>query len=211
MNLKKKSNKLPLLVSQDNFLDIKLINQINSYVDKVFNNQSCVWRSSHSWAPGVRRATNPVSILDLPDEFTLPIRQRLKKTSLTWTNNNLPHRSMYYIYPPGGYIAWHDDGGYDFASIIFLNPIWNLDWGGLFLYDDLKGLGIRSEVPDFNRCVIHTGGIPHAVSIVAPDAPLRRVIVTLGPSIAKEKKEAADKRWTAWTKKRNFNYRGFNK
>jgi len=182
----------------DNFLDIELINQINMYMEEATNKN--IWRSSYAWGDYVHRLTSPVALLTLPDQFSSAICKRLKKTSLTWKDDNPPSKSMYYLYPPGGYIGWHNDDTYQFASILFLNSAWNVNWGGFFLYDDLNGLGIRSEVPDFNRCVIHTGGVPHAVSIVAPDAPLRRVIVTLGPKRKPDSQEI--KEWDAWKLKR---------
>ena len=37
---------------------------------------------------------------------------------------------------------------------------------------DIKGLGLRGEAPTFNRCIINSGGVPHSVSILAPDAPI---------------------------------------
>ena len=195
--------KMQKLTTHYNFLDINLIKEIEKYVKQSLC--SPLWTTSHGWPLGVRLSTNPVSILELPNQFTNVIHKRLKKTGLTWKKDNPPRKSLFYIYPPGGYIAWHDDGVYEFASIIFINPAWNLDWGGLFLYEDLKGLGIRAEIPEFNKCLINSGGVPHGVSITSAHAPPRYVIITFGPNVQGEnKKKRGDKQWETWSKKRNI-------
>jgi hypothetical protein len=195
--------KMQKLITHYNFLDINLIKEIEKYVKQSI--RSPIWRTSHGWPLAVRLSTNPVAILELPDQFTNVIHKRLKKTGLTWKKDNPPQRSQFYIYPPGGSIAWHDDGLYDFASIIFINPIWNLDWGGLFLYEDLKGLGIRAEIPEFNKCLINSGGVPHGVSLTSAHAPRRYVIITFGPKVQGENKsEHMIKQWETWSKKRNM-------
>ena len=196
----------PILVSYDNFLDPLLIIKINAFVDQMEVEHKPVWRTSHGWHEKVKRETSPIAILELPDHLAIPIHKRLRQVpELSWKDDRIPRRPQYYLCPPGGYTGWHNDGKYEFASMIFLNPVWNLDWGGLHLYEDLKGLGIRAEVPTFNQCVINAGGVPHAVSIIAPDAPLRRVIVTFGPYVSKTEEAKRDKKHFIWLEKRKMN------
>ena len=196
-----------VLKSFNNFLDFKLINEIEAYVNASLKTQEPKWKTSFQWEFQIRRATSPIPILPLPDKFTASIHQTLKeKAGLTWKESAPPQQSQYYLYPPGGYIGWHDDVIYEFASIIFLNPVWNLDWGGVFLYEDLKGLGLRGEVPTFNKCLVNAGGVPHGVSRLSPDAPLRRVIITFGPKVPESKLKDKDysQRTLAWHQKYNI-------
>jgi len=188
------------LTSYDNFLDIGLINQIETYMAKAHRRP--IWKTSHFWMECVRRATSPIAILELPPTFSTHIHERLKKTS-AWKADQV-NNSMYYLYSPGGYVAWHPDHTYEFASMIFLNKAWNLDWGGLHLYEDLNGLGIRAEVPTFNKCIINGGGIPHAVSALTPDAPFRRVIVTFGAKVSPKEEERRVQEFKKWRTKRNM-------
>ena len=197
-----------ILKSFNNFLDFKLINEIEACVDASLKSDEPRWKTSLQWKQQIQRATPPVPILPLPDKFTASIHQTLKeKAGLTWKESTPPQRSQYYLYPPGGYIGWHDDVVYAFASIIFLNPVWNIDWGGVFLYEDLNGLGLRGEVPAFNKCLVNGGGVPHGVSRLSPDAPLRRVIITFGPKVP-ESKLVKDKEYLpqqrAWHQKYNI-------
>jgi len=192
--------------SYDNFLEVDLINQIENYAQQC--SAQTVWGSSHAWEFRVKRFTTPISVLILPDKFSIPIQnQLLKKTSLTWKKNNPPLKSMYYLWPPGGYIGWHDDGKYEFASMIYLNPTWNMEWGGFFIHEDSKGQGFRAEAPAFNKCLINEGGVPHTVSRLTPDAPLRRIILTFGPVLSKVSyRIAAEKKWREWRLKHKMDY-----
>ena len=195
-----------ILKSFNNFLDLKLINEIEAYVDASIKSPEPRWKTSLWWEPPIRRATSPVPILLLPDNLTIPIHQTLKeKAGLTWKESAPPLQSQYYLYSPGGYIGWHDDTKYEFGSMIFLNPVWNINWGGIFLYEDLEGLGLRGEVPTFNKCLVSAGGVPHGVSALTPDAPWRRVIVTFGPKVPESKlnDKSLAQRTSAWHQKYN--------
>jgi len=195
-----------ILKSFNNFLDPKLINEIEAYVDASLKAPESRWKTSLQWKQQIQRATSPVPILLLPDNLTIFIHQTLKeKAGLTWKESAPPQPSQYYLYPPGGYIGWHGDTKYEFASIIFLNTVWNINWGGLHLYEDLEGLGIRGEVPTFNKCLINGGGVPHGVSALTPDAPWRRVIITFGPKVPESKlnDKSLTQRTSAWHQKYN--------
>ena len=78
--------------------------------------------------------------------------------------------------------------------------------GRYFLYEDLEGLGLRGEVPTFNKCLVNAGGVPHGVSRICPDAPLRRVIITFGPRTpeSKLKDKEYSQRALAWRQKYNI-------
>ena len=192
--------KKDFFITKDNFLDIDLINDIDKYVND--SHKEPIWKTSYWWQKNIRRVTPPVAILTLPDKFHIPIVEKLKKIKeISWKSNEQPFQSQYYLYPPGGYIAWHDDTKYKWASTVCLNQIWDPNWGGIHLHEDTKGLGLRGEAPTFNRCIINSGGVPHSVSILSPDAPLRRVISTFGPLIPFTEK--AHKKWLEWKRKRN--------
>ena len=70
----------------------------------------------------------------------------------------------------------------------------------------MEGLGLRGEVPTFNKCLVNAGGVPHAVSRLSPDAPWRRVIITFGPKVPESKLKDKDysQRLLAWHQKYNI-------
>ena len=195
------------LTYYDDFLDVDLIHQINNYKDEIASKP--VWRTSNDWIPTIRRSTTPIPILELPDKFTSIIHKQLKETlgQTLWTSKDSASQSLLYLYPPGSYIGWHDDCKYEFTSMLCINPVWNLNWGGLHLYEDIEGLGIRAEVPTFNRCLINAGGVPHGISIIAPDAPPRCVIITFGSEISSDKELAKrNEEAKIWREKYNVDY-----
>ena len=70
----------------------------------------------------------------------------------------------------------------------------------------MEGLGLRGEVPTFNKCLVNAGGVPHGVSRLSPDAPWRRVIITFGPKVPESKLKDKDfsQRTLAWHQKYNI-------
>ena len=52
-----------ILKSFNNFLDFKLINEIEAYVDASIKSPEPRWKTSLWWEPQIRRATSPVPIL----------------------------------------------------------------------------------------------------------------------------------------------------
>ena len=66
----------------------------------------------------------------------------------------------------GCYIPWHDDNTYDFSATIYLNPEWEYDDGGQFVYtegDDFYGVN-HSYTPQFNTAILMKGGHFHCVA-----------------------------------------------
>jgi hypothetical protein len=76
------------------------------------------------------------------------------------------------------YTPWHNDPMHALAVTVFLNDVWDRDWGGVFLYEDGAG-AVRGWAPRFNACVRNAGHIWHATSLVTLDAPSPRL--TLQP------------------------------
>lgn len=83
-----------------------------------------------------------------------------------------------YRYDPGTRLAWHrDEGGFLGAFSAYFTPGWAPDQGGFFAYegdDPAAGVGGLVE-PRANRLVLIGGGLNHAVTPVASDAPAPRV------------------------------------
>jgi len=157
-----------------NFLDPALIKEIKEYSDKQVG--EFTWRSSYAWPQLVQRFTPPVLALELTP-FHKSIQDQYRKLSKSWKNIEI-HTPLFYAWPQGSYIAWHSDQEYEFASIIYLNQQWDMDYGGIFLYYENKK--IRGLSPHYNQCVLSAQGVPHAVSRTTIDAPVRQTIQIFG-------------------------------
>ena len=82
----------------------------------------------------------------------------------------------------GCYIPWHNDQKYDFSATIYLNPEWEYDDGGQFVYtegDDYYGVN-HSYTPQFNTAVLLKGGHYHCVAPVNSNDKTRVTIQFFG-------------------------------
>ena len=82
----------------------------------------------------------------------------------------------------GCYIPWHNDQKYDFSATIYLNPEWEYDDGGQFVYtegDDYYGVN-HSYTPQFNTAVLLKGGHYHCVAPVNSSDKTRVTIQFFG-------------------------------
>jgi len=170
--------KKPSISFHKNFLDPELLKKIKDYTSRELKTYK--WRTSHGWDKEIKRFSSPIAILEVPEVFCASIQQRFHKINAKW--KPLKH-IMFYVWPPGSYIGWHNDKGYAYGATIYLNENWNINHGGVFLYqggkaNDPEGLKVR--VPRYNECVINHGEIFHCISITAPDAPLRTTLQVFG-------------------------------
>lgn len=82
--------------------------------------------------------------------------------------------AQHYIWHKHSGISIHNDWAYNFAATIYLNPEWNLDWGGLFMWRDPQTLEIHGHVPEYNTMVLNTQKTEHFVTLMSPMAPVNR-------------------------------------
>ena len=68
-----------VLKSFNNFLDFKLINEIEAYVDASLKTQEPRWKTSLQWKQQIQRATSPIPILPYPISLLLLFIKHLKK------------------------------------------------------------------------------------------------------------------------------------
>ena len=76
---------------------------------------------------------------------------------------------QHFLWHPLSGINMHDDHGKAFTATIYLTPHWNINWGGLLIYDN--GEGLKAHFPTFNSCCILPPGTPHMVGQVSPLVP----------------------------------------
>ena len=154
-----------------NFLDINLIDSIEKYVEK--NISLPTWKSSLYWPNHIRHSSALVQILPLPH-----IEKELRPyySKILPETQKLHMEINYYIWPPLSYIPSHNDNHVEeqIASSIYLNKEWNIDHGGLFLYN--KENKIYAIPPIFNSCIINNNHVTHSTTLITTNAPYRRTL-----------------------------------
>jgi hypothetical protein len=70
-------------------------------------------------------------------------------------------------------VNWHDDGDYAGAASIYLNKYWNRTLGGYFIYQMSHQDVMTAIQPKQGTAVYQQGGVLHATTPVALNAPNR--------------------------------------
>ena len=166
------------ILVRDNFLDSDLIRGINEYTFK--QNSKPSWITSHRWSNEVKRFTSPVVALGLPKQFASPIQDRFNQIRYKRKKFKI-EALMFYVWCPNSYIGWHADAPYTFGASIYLNEEWDINHGGIFLYKDKED--IKGVSPVYNRCIINVEKTMHTVTMITPDAPLRRCLQIFGEEL----------------------------
>ena len=97
---------------------------------------------------------------------------RLKKLILDRISTFVPpykeSEIQIYAWHKGSGISVHDDGG-RYGATIYLNKNWDINWGGLFVWDD--GEDLRAHCPTYNSMVINTMEEDHLVTQISHLCP----------------------------------------
>lgn len=157
------------MVITENFLDADLFNRLIVYADEIWRSKHNTFKTNHHWVDYIIKDSNIILAHDIPQDTS--IYRDLRNYVKNIDNFSIVNELMLYYYSPGCHIPWHDDSHCDGAATIYLNDDWDKNWGGLFLYD--QGDGIRGLVPKKNMMAFQPGGIPHSVSVLSPQAPVR--------------------------------------
>jgi hypothetical protein len=156
-----------------NFLEESLYEECLLYATHKLNDNAFSFTNHTKWDKNILLDSALVNIHVLP--FHHPLMERLTKAiqdkiQLTPKNSSI----MFYYWMAGSHIPWHNDLGFKGGLTIYLNPTWDKNQGGLFLYEDEKD--IKAIVPSSNNAVFQKGGIMHAVSATTLFSNVRMTI-----------------------------------
>jgi hypothetical protein len=84
-----------------------------------------------------------------------------------------------YAWPRASGISAHNDGNKKFGATIYLNDYWDIDYGGLFVWEDKEYGGLKVRVPEFNSMVLNDNEEMHLVTPVAFNCPAIRHTVQI--------------------------------
>lgn len=120
----------------------------------------------------------PVYILPLDNDLSPYINPRLSRISAF--DNYTISASFLHVWQPGSGINWHHDSIGDNHRIgltVYLNPGWNVNWGGLFLWE--KDMQTGWVCPQYNYAVWLHSPLWHSVSIISKAATTPRLSLQL--------------------------------
>lgn len=132
-------------------------------------------RSNLDWDAGIRKASAKVLVRDYDATLSAMIIDQLIARTVI---DHRDYHVMNYAWTAQSYIPWHNDGHRPEAITLYLNDVWDLDWGGLFLFRDPDDQ-IRAFPPAFNCGVKNGNHVLHSTTPVSLDAPEPRFTVQL--------------------------------
>lgn len=136
----------------------------------------CFRRSNSHWDPDLVLSSEPVLVRDYETDLAQIILEELNKGGLI---DHDDYSVMNYAWGRLSFIPWHRDPQSETAVTIYLNEIWDADWGGLFLYKPQGGEEIRGFAPRFNCAIRNNQNLDHATSLIAVDAKEPRFTIQL--------------------------------
>jgi len=164
------------VVIHTNVLPESLCNELYEDTLKALKEPKDQWCSNFMWTQDIVRASHPVLVRTYPENITrLVLNNLVDKGILKHTNYHV----MNYAWTKLSYIPWHNDSVYSDAMTIYLNPVWDKDWGGYFMYRENSSNEIRGYIPQFNTAVQNNKKMAHSTTPVSLDAEAVRATVQI--------------------------------
>ena len=165
------------MVIIQNVLSSHTLDVLKNDLESKVNEQ--VWKTSSIWDAGLTDGGAPsCSLHTIRDE---DIRELIIKDIIEhlppFHNLNI----NYYIWGRGSLINSHDDGGLErrkFAATVYLNSQWNVDDGGLFVWEETED-DWKVYVPKPNSMVINNAYQKHLVTPISMTTPRFRTTLQI--------------------------------
>lgn len=124
-----------------------------------------------SWPKGVVGILGPVMQFDLDGELADAIKGEVIDTHHLEPYHDHTWSISVHLMSRLSYIPWHNDQQKVVNITVYLNPEWDADNQGYFIYDD-EGV-LKAIVPQCNLGLIYETPLMHTVSLVNACAPMR--------------------------------------
>ncbi len=139
-------------------------------------------KSNLQWQEVVRRDSAVVLVRKFDEILSSLILDRLIARGMI---EGREYKVMNFAWTRLSFIPWHNDGHHSEAITVYLNEQWELDWGGLFMWED-EERQIRAVPPNFNTGIRNRANINHSTTMVALDAPEPRFTLQLFAKLGSE-------------------------
>jgi len=166
------------VVIHTDVLPASLCNELYEDTLKTLKEPKDQWCSNFMWAQGIVKASHSVLVRSYPENIKQLILNNLIRKGFI---SHSKYCVMNYAWTRLSYIPWHNDDGYADAITIYLNPVWDKDWGGYFLYLADEPGYVKGYIPTFNTAVFNKANAPHCTTPVSLDAPVVRATVQIFP------------------------------
>lgn len=155
-----------------NFFNDEELKIIIDYGEEIFEEKHLLGNDkSLGWGPGLNPSSSDIHIYPVDPSIDSEIHGMISEKAKQHFNMKI-QGICYHWWLPGSHIHWHNDANRGGAATIYLNPEWDKEYNGFFIYELDGNFGI--ELPEFNKCVFQHGGVMHATTPVSLNAPIRK-------------------------------------
>jgi Rps23 Pro-64 3,4-dihydroxylase Tpa1-like proline 4-hydroxylase len=159
-----------MLIIKTDVFSSDLISSIRAFS----NTQDTVRTNHRNWSSDVVGMSGPIYLVDLSEELIFRIFTQLVKSFPEFNFSDLRAKATHTFGGRFSFIPWHTDENHILSVTIYLNEVWDRDWGGFFLYENKDGLG--AILPRFNTAVGFKCPMTHCTVMPTINAPLRESI-----------------------------------
>lgn len=171
----------PLSINKyENVFDDDFCHELfNDCISNISDPTKYNWKSNYSWSSDVFKGSFPVQCRLMDEKYTEKILNNLFEKNII---DNKNYSVNNFVWTRLSYIPWHNDGIYEGGAVtIYLNPIWDENWGGIFMYREENSDEIHGIMPKFNTAVKVNNYTLHSVSFISPLASCPRYTLQLFP------------------------------
>jgi hypothetical protein len=157
----------------ENVLDSNFANYLFRDGCSKFDEPNYCWKTNYTWEPRIVKSSHTVLVRKITGDDENTILTQLKNCGII--NSAEGYYVMNYLWTKLSYIPWHTDGHVDEAVTVYLNPEWNPDWGGCFLYiEDENTNQVKGYLPKFNTAIRNGSHMWHTVTPISLDSTCPR-------------------------------------
>jgi len=164
-----------MITVKNNFLDEAFINNFIQNIIKESQEYKPIWKSNINWGENIVKGSSLVLAYEIKKEELNYIKSKFIELDDKFKDKEIV--GHFYIWTRGSNIPMHNDSNYEYGCTIYLNKHWEVDWGGLYIWQE--GDKFNIEKPEFNKLIINKGNTKHGTTLLNYNIPEERLTLQI--------------------------------
>lgn len=164
-----------MITIKNNFLEESFIYNLVTNIIKESQQYKPIWKANINWGENIVKGSSLVLAYEIKEQELDYIKSKFVEL-----DNKFKHKQIvghFYIWTRGSNIPMHNDSNYEYGCTIYLNKHWEIDWGGLYIWQEDGKLNI--EKPEFNKLIINKGNTKHGTTLLNYNIPEERLTLQI--------------------------------
>ena len=164
-----------MITTKNNFLEESFIYNLVTNIIKESQQYKTSWKSNINWGENIVKGSSLVLAYEIKEQELNYIKSKFIELDSKFKNKEIV--GHFYIWTRGSNIPMHNDSNYEYGCTIYLNKNWDIDWGGLYIWQEDNKLNI--EKPEFNKLIINKGNTRHGTTLLNYNIPEERLTLQI--------------------------------